>query len=363
MILCGGAGTRLWPLSRQNFPKHLLPLTGEQTLLQLTAARVVGHPFAPAIIVSGEDQGSLIEQQLLEADVAIEAILLEPMGRNTAAAACLAAEWLHSTDRDELMLLMPSDHVIGDRRAFLDAVAIAARHAEQGAIVTFGAASKEPNTQYGYIEAAADRGFADGAFSIARFHEKPDSAGAAEYVATGRFFWNCGIFLMKASTLLDQMREFLPASFDAIGRSIGSATTDGLFLRPGAEEFARAENISIDNGIMEKTARGVVVPVQMDWSDVGAWDAVWKLGDKDSDGNVTKGEVVAVDTSGSLLRCDGGPLIAALGLDQIAVIAVADAVLVAPLHRMAELKRLVEALKADHGERLVAPPDASKRED
>ena len=345
VILCGGAGTRLWPVSRRTFPKQLLPVIGEQSLLQQTAARLTGEQFAPAIIVSGEDQRFFIKRQLQLAGAPIEAILLEPEARNTSAAAALAAAWLRSTGRDELLLLMPSDHVIGDRREFLNAVNTGVSHAERGAIVTFGAKPIGANTQYGYIEAKPGDGFADGAFPIARFVEKPDAATAAEYVASGRFFWNSGIFLLKASILLDEMRQFLPASLDAITRAVASPGIDGLFVRPSAEAFAEAESISIDHGIMEKTARGVVVPVQMQWSDVGAWDAVWNLGPKDASNNVVQGDIVAVDTRNSLLRSDGKAVVAALGLNEMAVIAVSDAVFVAPLDRVAEVKELVDRLK------------------
>ena len=349
VILCGGAGTRLWPLSREGFPKQLLAITGEQSLLQETAARLSGERFAPAIIVSGEDQRDFVRNQLESSGAAIEAILLEPARRNTAAAATLAAAWLRARGEDELMLLMPSDHVIGDRDAFIRAVDIGVPHAESGAIVTFGATPTGPNTQYGYIEAEADKPLSEGAFAIARFHEKPSAEKAADYLASGRFFWNAGIFLAKAGTILTEMQRFLPESSEAISEAAARAKTDGIFVRPDAEAFKRAQNISIDNGIMEKTSRGVVVPVQMDWSDVGSWDAVWKLGGKDEAGNVVKGDVVAVDTKGSLLRNESGVLVATLGLDKIAVIAVRDAILIAPLDRAAELKELVERL--DQGSR------------
>lgn len=355
MILCGGAGTRLWPVSRQLFPKQLLPLMGEQSLLQQTALRLSGRQFAPAIIVSGEEQRFFIKRQLQRAGAPVEAILLEPVGRNTSAAAALAAAWLHANHADEILLLMPSDHVIGDRAAFLKALQTGIPHAEQGAIVTFGARPTEPNTQYGYIEADADMNSSDGAVPIARFVEKPNAAKAAEYFASGRFFWNSGIFMFKASTLLDEMRAFLPDSLDTILRSVADATTDGPFVRPSAETFAAAENISIDHGIMEKTSRGVVVPVQMDWSDVGSWDAVWKLGEKDGDNNVALGDVVAFDTRNSLLRSDGSALVAAVGLDGMAVIAVSDAVFVAPMDRVSEVKTLVDSLKAEERDCVISP--------
>ena len=345
-------------MSRQQFPKQFLQLMGEQSLLQETVARISGSSFAPAIIVSGEEQRSLIERQLAEAP--IETILLEPTGRNTAAAAALAALWVQRSGRDEILLLMPADHVVGDRDAFLKAIESAVPRAEQGAIVTFGAQPSGPNTQYGYIEADTAGGAGDGSFRIARFHEKPDVVKAAEYVESGRFFWNAGIFLVKASTLLNEMRQFLPASLDALTRSVDQGAIDGLFFRPAPDEFNHAENISIDHGIMEKTARGVVVPVQMNWSDVGSWDAVWTLGPKDSAGNVISGDVVSLDTKGCLLRSDG-PLVATIGLENVAVIAVGDAVLVAPMDRMADLKALVEQVRAQHSERVTSPPAPARK--
>ena len=360
VILCGGAGTRLWPVSRQQFPKQLLPVLGEQSLLQQTANRLSGEAFAPAIVVSGEDQRFFIKRQLQEAGADIEAILLEPVGRNTSAAAALAATWLCASGRDELLLLMPSDHVIGNREAFIRAVELGATHAEEGAIVTFGAEPTGPNTQYGYIEARADQGFPDGAFPIARFHEKPDAEKAAEYVGSGRFFWNSGIFLVKASTLLDEMRRFLASSIEAIDEAISEATTDGVFVRPSPEAFSRAANISIDHAIMEKTARGVVVPVNMDWSDVGSWDAVWKLGARDPNNNVVQGDVVAIDTRNSLLRSDGSAVVAVVGLEKMAVIAVSDAVFVAPMDRASDVKQLIEKLKGRKRDYVALPAKVAR---
>lgn len=345
----------MWPVSRQAFPKHLLPITGHETLLQQTTRRISSERFAPAIVVSGEDQRVFITQQLEAIDAPVEAILLEPTGRNTAAAAALAAAWVTKQGRDELLLLMPSDHVIGDQAAFLGALEVGAAHAEKGAIVTFGARPTEASTQYGYIEADTSVISPDGAFPIARFVEKPDAATAAEYVASGRFSWNCGIFLAKASTILEEMQRFLPASLETISEAVAQAASDELFVRPDADAFNRAENVPIDIGIMEKTARGMVVPVDMQWSDVGSWDAVWKLGPSDADGNVTQGEVLALDTTDSYLRNDGEALIATVGLDRIAVIAVRDAVFIAPMDRVSEVKKIVEALAGRQPDRVAAP--------
>jgi mannose-1-phosphate guanylyltransferase/mannose-6-phosphate isomerase len=234
----------LWPVSRQLFPKQLLPLTGEQSLLQQTAKRVSGKPFDPAIIVSGEEQRFFIKRQLEAVGAPFEAILLEPMGRNTAAAAALAAAWLRTSGRDELMLLMPSDHVIGDTQAFVRAVETGVPHAEAGAIVTFGAQPTEPNTQYGYIEADTARAFGDGASPIARFVEKPDAATAAEYLESGRFLWNSGIFLMKAGVLLDEMREFLPEP--RRDPALGCRSDDRQSLRPTRDDGLRRSREYLD---------------------------------------------------------------------------------------------------------------------
>lgn len=333
---------------------------GEQSLLQQTAGRLPQATFEPALIVSGEEQRFFIKRQLEAAGAPVEAILLEPVARNTSAAAALAAAWLQTRGGDALMLVMPSDHVIADANAFMAAVATGIPHAEQGAIVTFGAKPTEPNTQFGYIEADAARTFADGASPIARFVEKPDAATAEQYVESGRYFWNSGIFLMKAATLLDEMREFLPESLDAIIRGVNDSTVDGLFVRPDAEAFGAAQNISIDHGVMEKTSRGVVVPVEMQWSDVGAWDAVWKLSQKDDSGNAIQGDVISVDTRDSLLRSDGQALVAAIGLDRMAVIAVRDAIFVAPLDRVAEVKDLVETLKAEDRDCAMMPSKVAR---
>jgi mannose-1-phosphate guanylyltransferase/mannose-6-phosphate isomerase len=355
VVLCGGSGTRLWPVSRQSYPKQLLPVTGEQSLLQQTAARLSGGLFGPAVVVSGEDQRFFIKRQLSEQGSDVDAILLEPEGRNTAAAAALAAVWLETRGRDELMLLMPSDHVIADRDAFLQALEIGRPKANAGAIVTFGATPTEPNTQYGYIEADTGGAGSERILPISRFVEKPDAETAAIYFASGRFFWNAGIFLLKASTLLEEMERLLPHSLKSIRKSIAHAEADGSFVRPDAAAFKQADNISIDHAIMEKTSRGMVVPVSMKWSDVGSWDAVWKLGAKDADNNVVQGDVVALDTGNSLLRNESSMMVATAGLQDMAVIAVRDAVLVAPLARMADLKALVTEVQANNGERVASP--------
>lgn len=345
MILSGGSGTRLWPVSRPDLPKQLLAIASDRSMLAETVQRLRHADFEAPIIVGAGQHGSLLKDQVDEAGTAVEVILLEPVGRNTSAAAALAAEWLRSTGRDELLLLMPADHVIGDVEALRAAIRAGAPHADNGAIVTFGIIPTGPNTEYGYIEVEGGQSDPADAHPVARFVEKPNAGDAAAYVESGRFFWNAGIFLVKASTLIDEMRQFLPDSLESIVQSVAGAARDGIFVRPDPETFSKAENISIDYAIMEKTSRAVVIPVQMSWSDVGSWAAVWTLAPKDPDNNAVSGDVVTIDTRNSLLRNESSAVLTAIGLEDMAVIAVDDAILVAPLSRAADVKLVVEKLR------------------
>jgi mannose-1-phosphate guanylyltransferase/mannose-6-phosphate isomerase len=358
--MSGGSGTRLWPVSRQTFPKQLLPIAGNVSMLRETAERLVGSLFDPPVVVGGEEHRFFIKRQLETAGIAVEAILLEPEGRNTAAAAALAAEWLRSRGGDEILLLTPSDHVIGDRATFEAAIQTGMPRAEAGGIVTFGIRPNHASTQYGYIEVDGEIAAESGARPIVCFVEKPNASMAAQYLASGRFLWNSGIFLVKASTLIEEMQRFLPASLECISSAVGGASVDGLFVRPLADAFRKSESISIDNGIMEKTDRGFVVPVEMDWSDVGSWSAVWEISAKDQANNVTQGAVVAIDTRNSLLRSDGTAVIATLGLENMAVIAVRDAVLVAPFDRVGEVKLVVDQLQNQTRDCVVSPSKVAR---
>jgi len=360
VIMSGGAGTRLWPLSRQTFPKQLLPIVGQESMLQATAERVLGSPFSRPIIVAGEEHRFFVKRQLEAVGLGVDAIILEPFGRNTAAAAALAAHWALANGGDDLLLLMPSDHVVEDVGAFHDAVRKGMVAAERGQLVTFGVRPDTPNTQYGYIEFGDPEDEPAGVHPVSRFVEKPDETRAREYLASGRFAWNAGIFLFKASVLLEEMRRFLPESLEAISRAMVSPAVDGLFTRPDPSAFAAAENISIDHGIMEKTDRCVVVPVDMGWSDVGSWETLWKISPRDPQNNLVQGEVVAMDCRNSLVRSHDGGLVTAIGLDGMAVIAVRDAIFVSPMDRAADVKRLVDQLEDQGSDYVVSPAKVAR---
>jgi mannose-1-phosphate guanylyltransferase/mannose-6-phosphate isomerase len=345
VILSGGAGTRLWPLSRSSCPKQLLPLAQAQTMLQATAARAAGPGFAAPLVVAGEAHRFLVKDQLEEGGVAPAAILLEPEGRNTAAAIALAALWIVQQDKDDIMLVMPSDHVIGNISAFHRAIERAMPLARAGALVTFGIEAASPETGYGYIEAGDAIPDAEGAFAVASFTEKPNAEAAQDYLSRGNFFWNAGIFLFRASAFLEELEAHAPEVAQACGEAMGRIELDDLFVRPDAAAFLRSPGVSIDYAVMEYTGKACVVPVEMGWSDVGSWDALWEIAPKDGDGNAAQGDVIAVDSRNSLLRSEGNVTLAAVGIEDMVVVATRDAVLVAPRSRAQDTKKVVEALE------------------
>lgn len=351
VILSGGAGTRLWPLSRSLHPKQLLPVAADTSMLRATLARVPASlGFRPPLIVGGEDHRFLIADQLAAGGVAGAGILLEPEGRNTAAAIAIAAHWLLRADPEALLLAMPSDHVIADPEAFRAAVARALPAARAGRLVTFGIAPARAETGFGYIETGAPLDGLPGVAAVAAFVEKPDAATAAAYVAGGRHLWNGGLFLLGARAYLSELARHAPEIARAAAAAMERPALDGAFIRPGAA-FRDAPAVSIDYAVMEKTDRAAVVAVDMGWSDVGSWQALWEIAARDADGNAVAGDVLALDTSGSLLRVDGGPAIAALGVEDMVVVSTRDAVLVVPRERAQDVKRLVEALAAQGSER------------
>lgn len=341
VILSGGTGTRLWPLSRLARPKQLVSLAGEGTMLQRTAMRTAGQPgFAAPILVAAADDAEAIEQQLDSAGVAPMALILEPAPRNTAAALALAAL---RVEADDVLLVMPSDHEIGDEPALLAAVAAARGLAEEGWLVTFGVDPDRPDTGYGYVRRGEPLG--PGLFRAARFAEKPDAATAAHWIAEGGWSWNAGIFLFRAGTLLEALADHAPDVLDPVQAAMAGATRDGARLAPAAEPFMAARSVSIDRAVMERSDRVALVPVDMGWSDLGSWEAVHALGPHDSNGNAISGDAVAVDSRNCLVRSDG-PVVVALGLDDLVIVATERAVLVVPRGQTQRVKEAIDALEA-----------------
>jgi len=341
VILSGGSGTRLWPLSRTGRPKQLLSLTHEETMLQLTARRAAGARFAAPIVVASAPHADEIDAQLADAGIPDALLILEPAARNTAPAIALAAV---EAGRDAILLIMPSDHVIADVAAFHAAIERAVPLVEAGWLATFGIAPTAPETGYGYIRRGEAIG--DGVNRVERFVEKPDRVTAEHYLASGDYSWNGGIFLFTAGAYLDALEQFAPGMADAARTAHAAARRDGRQVHPDAEAFGRSPSDSIDYAVMEKAERVAVVPVDMGWSDVGSWDALHELAFKDDANNAHHGEVIAIDTSNCLIRSEG-PLVAAVGVKDVIIIATRDAVLVLPRGDSQQVKRAVEALKRD----------------
>jgi mannose-1-phosphate guanylyltransferase/mannose-6-phosphate isomerase len=355
VILSGGSGTRLWPMSRTLYPKQLLRLLGKESLLQQTVRRVApGEAFAAPVLVANEEHRFIIAEQLREIAIEPRALLLEPLGRNTAPAAGVAALALLDGEAEPLMLVMASDHAIEDVAAFLGAAARAADAARAGALVCLGVTPEYAETGYGYVRRGKPLA-AEGAFAVAEFIEKPDAARAQRFVAAGEYFWNSSIFMFPARLYLDELQRLRPDIAARCRQAYAEAQRDADFVRLGKAAFAACPADSIDYAVMEKTERAAVVPVAMGWSDVGSWDALWDLSGKDAGGNALLGNVVAEDTRNCYLRSEAG-LVAAIGVQDLVVVATGDAVMVAPRGRTQEVKRLVARLAREgHAEAEALP--------
>lgn len=344
VILSGGAGTRLWPLSRAAYPKQLLPLVSERTLLQETAARNLSDVgFAAPLLICNDEHRFLVDEQLRQVGIDPQAILLEPLARNTGPAIAAAAFWLLDRDPDALMLVQPSDHVIADPGAFHRAVMQGLAAAQAGRLVTFGVKPSRPDTGYGYIQS----GHAletDGVFAVNRFVEKPDRDTAQRFLQSGAFHWNSGIFLLSARTFLEELDRINPAMLKACEQAVRDGKEDLSFFRLSSGPFGEAPSLSIDHAVMEHTARAAVVPVDMAWSDVGSWHALREIGRTNEDGNVLQGDVLAERVTNSYIRSEGR-LVAAIGLDNVIIVATDDAVLVADADSATQVSGLVAKLR------------------
>ena len=341
VILSGGSGTRLWPLSREAYPKQFLPLVGDVTMLQATWNRVAAIAGKAPIVVANQEHRFMAAEQLRECNVTPQALILEPIGRNTAPAIAIAALQALATGEDALLLVLPSDHVVRDGTAFHAAVKQAAVAADAGKLVTFGIVPTGPETGYGYIKAHVG----EGVRGVDRFVEKPNLETAQQYVASGEYYWNSGMFLFKASRYLQELEALQPAILSACRTALDKASRDTDFIRLDADAFAASPNDSIDYAVMEKTADAAVVPLDAGWNDVGSWSALWEVSDKDADGNACHGDVIALDCRNSYAY--GTRLIAMVGLQDVVVVETDDAVFVGHKDRVQDVKEIVGQIKRD----------------
>lgn len=348
VILSGGSGSRLWPLSREEYPKQLLPLHGEQTLLQQTVSRLAGLPnILDPLIVCNDTHRFLVAEQARQAGCRPASIILEPCGRNTAPAVAIAALQAIAEGEDPLLLVLPADHLIQRVDLFQQAVIAGVDLAGQGGLVTFGIVPNKSETGYGYIKAGAPCGSQNAHHKVCHvesFVEKPDLSTAETYVAAGDYFWNSGMFLFKASTYLEELHRFAPAMLERCRQAHAALVVDLDFLRLDPELFAACPADSIDYAVMEKTTEALVIPLDAGWNDVGSWSALWDVGEQDAAGNVVRGDVLTEAVSNSYLYA-GSRMLAAVGVENLIVVETADAVLVANRDHTQDVKQIVRQLK------------------
>jgi mannose-1-phosphate guanylyltransferase len=345
VIMAGGKGSRLWPMSRQLYAKQFLSFTDDSfSMLQMTIARLDGLESASPLLICNEQHRFLVAEQLRQIDCEQAQILLEPSGRNTAPAIALASLAAMQQGQDPVLLVLAADHYIGDRVAFNRALEKAERLALQGKLVTFGVVPTHAETGFGYIQ----RGSAlpQHGFNVAGFVEKPDAPTAQRYLNSGDYYWNSGMFMFKASVYLEALGEFRPDILEACTRAFDSGSEEKTFLRVDEAEFANCPEESIDYAVMEKTSDAAVVPLNAAWSDIGSWSALWEIGEKCSEGNVIKGDVLAIKTSNSLIHAEH-KLVATLGVEDLVVVETKDAVLVAHKDSVQDVKKIVDAIKND----------------
>jgi mannose-1-phosphate guanylyltransferase/mannose-6-phosphate isomerase len=343
VILSGGSGTRLWPVSRKTHPKQFWPLVSEISMLQETCKRTSGTAERDPVVICNEEHRFFVAQQLQEGGYRNPDILLEPVGRNTAPAAAVAAMHTLTEKRDPVLLILPADHVIEDLEGFHRALERGEALAKQGYLVTFGILPGHPETGYGYIQGGASLKEDQGAFHINRFVEKPNLPTAESYLESGDYFWNSGMFMFRASTYLAELEKRHPEMIQHCREACEKAQRDLDFIRLEREAFERCPSDSIDYAVMEHTERGVVIPLDVGWNDVGSWSALWEIGGKDENGNVIQGDVLAIDCKNNYLHSEGR-LLAALGLQDLVVVDTPDVVLVAHRNQAQQVKAIVERL-------------------
>ena len=356
VVLAGGSGTRLWPMSRKLYPKQLLSLTDQHTMIQNTLLRLVGFDqMHLPVIIGNAQQRFIVDQQLSEINIRAAGIFLEPAGRNTAPAVAVAALKAVSINPEALILVLPADHLIKDISRFHQALRTAEHFAERGFLVTFGIVPDRPETGYGYIRRGApanaggedDTSAFDPAYAIYEFVEKPDLQTAKNYLETGEYCWNSGMFMFKAARVLEELRRFVPDIASACEKAFKNGTSEKgyFYLEPAA--FEQCPSDSIDYAVMEKTDRGIMVPLDAGWDDIGSWEALWKIGQKDAAGNVVSGDVICIDVQDSLVSAQSR-LVTVLGLKNISVIETSDALLVSSLTDTQNVKKIVDILKGDN---------------
>lgn len=341
--MSGGSGTRLWPLSTPDAPKQFHALATPNSMIQETALRLTGDDFLSPIAICGRGHLDLVTTQLAQIGNDPQAVVLEPMARNTAAVAAIAALSVAELAPDSLVLLVPADHVITKPDAFHDAIARAADTANDR-IVTFGIKAAHPETGFGYI--ARGEPLSDGVYEIDRFLEKPDLATAETYVAGGRHDWNAGIFLFSPQVMLEELQAHAPEVLDASREAYAKSQRNGVVVSLDETEFAKAPSISVDYAVMEKTGRSAVVPCDIGWADVGGFAELWRLGEKDERANHVKGDAILIEAENCLVHAANGPVVAVIGLSDIMVISTPSGVLVAPISRAQDVKKAAEAAKS-----------------
>jgi mannose-1-phosphate guanylyltransferase/mannose-6-phosphate isomerase len=344
VLLSGGVGSRLWPVSRETHPKQFQPLAGELSMLQQTLQRTSGMEETRPLVVCNEEHRFMVAEQLRQVDLQASALILEPRGRNTAPAVALAAIQALAKDPDALLLVLPADHLIREVDAFVEAVGKAVPLAQQGRLVTFGVVPSAAETGYGYIKCGES--LDTDLYDLERFVEKPDAATAQAYVDSGSYLWNSGMFLLRAETYLDQLASHAPEILNCCRQAMEHASADLDFVRPDAEAFDQCPSDSIDYAVMEKTDAGAVVSLDCGWSDVGAWSSLWDVAERDADGNARIGDVVVDNCHNNYLRSESR-LLAATGVDDLVVVETADAVLVSHRDKVQDVKRIVNRLKAE----------------